>query len=276
MVFFFQALHKSSKTIYFNQTILKQLSNDGQSISTFQLPPVQIGSGNIFGFRERDDVNKNLQFIQTVQLERKVILVDGPNLLGFGLFICILGLTLSFSEGDKSTISVVKVASELDIAFQKITRLIFCYSPIGLGFVVCGTIMQVENINDSMMAMKKYLICVSLAFSIHTMLIFVIYIVATRKNPVHVFTAVAEVWLSALIVSPRSVFHFFEKNYSNGEISEGKQANIELFQILCEIRTAKLFSRIKLAWLSDHLRSSWMLSNMQNRDNLKESNENIC
>ena len=201
-------MHRTSRTSYYNRTLLKKLSNDAQSVALMKIQTEYSQDNGFLSFREQGisshGKNQNIQFVKAVEIRKKTTLADGTNLLGFVVFILVLTSALSSSAAGNTT--TIKMVLELDAAFQKITYLVLCYSPIGLGFIACGSIMQMKDFGDTMAVLTKFLLCLSLGFFLHLILIFFLYAVTTRKNPIHVFSSVAEACLVALTAASRLVY----------------------------------------------------------------------
>ena len=78
------------------------------------------------------------------------------------------------------------------------------YSPVGIMFLICGKILELEDISVVAARLGLYIITVIAGLVIHAGISLPLtYFIICRKNPLHLFQAVFQAWITALATASR-------------------------------------------------------------------------
>ncbi|XP_022292195.2 excitatory amino acid transporter-like [Crassostrea virginica] len=149
-------------------------------------------------------LNKSDQFNTTtlyykepyIVTEQKQSLNNGINVLGIIGFFTAFGMLLS-KMGEKGQI-MVDFFSILNHIIMEMVNIIMWYSPVGIMFLVCGKILDIDDPGVMMQRLGMYMLTVILGLFIHAFLtLSLVYFAATRKNPFIILRGVLQALVTA-------------------------------------------------------------------------------
>ncbi|XP_074075292.1 neutral amino acid transporter B(0) [Macrotis lagotis] len=110
--------------------------------------------------------------------------VEGMNILGLVVFAMVLGVALRKmgAEGEL----LIRFFNSFNEATMIMVSWIMWYAPVGIMFLIAGKIVEMEDVGQLFASLGKYVCCCVLGHIIHGLLVLpLIYLVITRKNPYH-------------------------------------------------------------------------------------------
>ncbi|XP_033739635.1 excitatory amino acid transporter 2-like [Pecten maximus] len=148
--------------------------------------------------------NKNLSEYSEVKVkiarivvERQLPFNDGINVLGIITFCTAFGMMLS-KMGKRANLMVDFFLILNDIIMQMVV-LVMWYSPIGIMFLITGKILYIDDPGAVGARLGMYMVTVLTGLFIHAVITLpLLYFAVTRKNPLHLFKAVLQAWVTAL------------------------------------------------------------------------------
>ncbi|XP_062566675.1 excitatory amino acid transporter-like [Saccostrea cucullata] len=149
-------------------------------------------------------LNKSDQFNSTrlyykepyVFTAQKQSLNNGINVLGIIGFFTAFGMILS-KMGEKGK-PMVEFFAILNHIIMEMVNIIMWYSPIGIMFLVCGKILDIEDPSEMMQRLGMYMLTVILGLFIHAFItLSLVYFAATRRNPFHILRGVLQALVTA-------------------------------------------------------------------------------
>ncbi|XP_069104299.1 excitatory amino acid transporter 2-like [Argopecten irradians] len=148
--------------------------------------------------------NKNLSEYTEVKVKMSNIVVerqlpfnDGINVLGIITFCTAFGMMLS-KMGKRANLMVDFFLILNDI-IMKMVVLVMWYSPIGIMFLITGKILYIDNPGEVGARLGMYMVTVLTGLFIHAVISLpLLYFIVTRKNPLNLFKAVLQAWVTAL------------------------------------------------------------------------------
>ena len=130
-------------------------------------------------------------------------MVDGTNILGLICFSILLGIACTkLGEAGRPIIALFTCLAE---ASMKITRLIIFFTPVGVLFLVLPRIVEVEDVNQMLGSVGLYTATILAGLFIHGFIVLpIVFIVLTRKNPLKHLANMTSALLTALGTSSSS------------------------------------------------------------------------
>ncbi|XP_043917034.1 excitatory amino acid transporter 3 [Protopterus annectens] len=127
---------------------------------------------------------------------------DGINVLGLVVFCLVFGVVIG-QMGEKGQI-LMEFFDALNEATMRIVKIIMCYMPFGITFLIAGKIIEVEDW-ELFKKLGLYMATVLTGLAIHGIIILpLIYFIIVRKNPFTYVIGMAEALLTALMISSSS------------------------------------------------------------------------
>ena len=140
--------------------------------------------------------------IPFIQTKKKLVHVDGLNSLGIIFISCLLGAV--FSSQNESDSLLVKLCIEINEAILKSVSMVMWFCPFGICSLITGKILEIEDIETTANSLFRYMVTVCLGLFIHTFITLMgLYLLVTRKNPIHYFMAVSQALFTALGTASR-------------------------------------------------------------------------
>ncbi|KAI5933440.1 Neutral amino acid transporter B(0) [Manis javanica] len=108
--------------------------------------------------------------------------VEGMNILGLVVFAVVFGVALQ-KLGPEGEL-LIRFFNSFNDATMVLVSWIMWYAPVGILFLVAGTIVEMKDVGVLFTILGKYVLCCLLGHAIHGLLVLpLIYFVFTRKNP---------------------------------------------------------------------------------------------
>lgn len=128
---------------------------------------------------------------------------NGINVLGMIFFCTGFGILLS-RMGSKGQV-MVDFFNILNDIIMKLVILIMWYSPVGILFLICGKILELDDIATIAQRLGLYIITVVSGLVVHACITLpLVYFAFTRKYPLTLMKGVFQAWLTALATASSS------------------------------------------------------------------------
>ncbi|KAK6014808.1 excitatory amino acid transporter 1 domain protein, partial [Ostertagia ostertagi] len=123
----------------------------------------------------------------TVQeIKKEVSEQRGMNIIGIIVFCIGFGIVTSY-YAEKVRV-LVDFFMALDKIIMKLMLSVMWFSPIGITSLICGSLLELNDIWLAAGAMSKYVFTILIGLLIHSFIIIpVLYVLLTRKNPIKIF-----------------------------------------------------------------------------------------
>lgn len=132
------------------------------------------------------------------------------NVLGLVMFCLIFGFTIS--KMDTNGKFLYEICEALNEALTRIISYVMIFSPIGICSLICGSIINMDDLSNIFEKISLYTLTVLLGLFIHGFLVLpAIYLIFTRRNIFIYAKNMIEALLVALATSSRYVLIFFFK-----------------------------------------------------------------
>lgn len=204
-----QAGFQHLMTTYSDKTKLKKVyitvtQQDALDLNITDRVNMSLGLALSEKWQELVRMNKSDMFNSTklyykepyVFTDQKQSLRNGINVLGIIGFFTAFGMLLS-KMGEKGKI-MVDFFSILNHIIMEMVNIIMWYSPIGIMFLVCGKILDIEDPGVMMERLGLYMLTVILGLFIHAFItLSLVYFAATRKNPFIILRGVLQALVTA-------------------------------------------------------------------------------
>lgn len=128
---------------------------------------------------------------------------EGMNVLGIIIFSIAFSVVLARlgPEGAK----VVRVISTLNEAIMKLVGFVMWYSPVGIASIIAGKLLEVDSFATLVEQVGLYFATVMVGLTLHGVVVLpLIYLLLTRKNPLKVVQATLQALLTAFGTSSSS------------------------------------------------------------------------
>ena len=91
------------------------------------------------------------------------------------------------------------------IGALRVKSTLYCrYSPVGIMFLICGKILELEDVGSIAHRLGLYIVTVVAGLALHACITLpLVYFAFTRKNPFTLVKAVFQAWLTALATASR-------------------------------------------------------------------------
>lgn len=152
----------------------------------------------------KDGINYTYyETFRLVKVAGKSAYGGSTNVLGLVAFSLVVGVILG-KMGKKGRIFVTWMTTLNDIVMEMVT-LVMWYSPIGIWSLIAEKFASMENIDGTFESLAKYMLTVIGGLIIHSVLILpVIYVIFTRKNPLTYVKGLVQALLTAFGTSSSS------------------------------------------------------------------------
>ncbi|XP_045216876.2 excitatory amino acid transporter-like [Mercenaria mercenaria] len=128
---------------------------------------------------------------------------DGINVLGLICF-CV-GFSIFLSKMGSRGQIMIDFFDILNDIVMKLILLVMWYSPFGIMFLICGKILELENIQVVAARLGLYIVTVVAGLGVHALISLPLtYFLITRKNPLTLCKAVFQAWITALATASSS------------------------------------------------------------------------
>lgn len=134
----------------------------------------------------------------------KVSMVSGTNTLGIIVFSCVFGAVMA-RLGDEGQ-ALLDIFGQLQKVIIGMVTIIIWFTPFGLIFLVAAKIVSMENPEEEFAMLGWYIMTVLVGLAIHAFVVLpLIYIIFTRKNPFALLLNMGQALLTALGTASSSV-----------------------------------------------------------------------
>ncbi|CAJ0603797.1 unnamed protein product [Cylicocyclus nassatus] len=121
----------------------------------------------------------------------------GINIIG--IIVCCVGFGVVVSHYSEKIPVVVNFFVAMDKIIMKLMLSAMWFAPIGITSLICGSLLELDDISLAVTAMTKFTLTVLIGLFIHSFItIPVLYVLLTRKNPVNIFKYIMEGGMAAL------------------------------------------------------------------------------
>ncbi|KAK2508360.1 hypothetical protein MC885_016106, partial [Smutsia gigantea] len=128
--------------------------------------------------------------------------VEGMNILGLVVFAIVFGVALR-KLGPERELLIRFFNSFNDATMVLVSWIV--YGPVGILFLVAGTIVEMQDVGVLFTILGKYILCCLLGHAIHGLLVLpLIYFLFTCKNPYHFLWGITTVLATAFRTSSSS------------------------------------------------------------------------
>ncbi|XP_052813216.1 excitatory amino acid transporter 2-like isoform X1 [Mya arenaria] len=140
----------------------------------------------------------------TIEVEKKGLqLGNGINVLGLICF-CV-GFSIYLSKMGAEGQPMINFFNILNDIVMKLIMLVMWYSPVGIMFLICGKILELEDIGAVAARLGLYIVTVVSGLVVHACVSLPLtYFIICRKNPLKLFQAVFQAWITALATASSS------------------------------------------------------------------------
>ncbi|XP_048768893.2 excitatory amino acid transporter-like [Ostrea edulis] len=189
----------AKKKIYIN--VMKQ---DAEDLNLTDRVNMSLGLALSAKWQELVRMNKSHMFNSTSLYYKEPYqytfqeqsLNNGINVLGIIGFFTAFGMLLS-RMGEKGKL-MIEFFSILNHIIMEMVTIIMWYSPVGIMFLVCGKILDIEDPSEMMQRLGMYMLTVILGLFIHAFLtLSLVYFFTTRKNPFIILRGVLQALVTA-------------------------------------------------------------------------------
>lgn len=119
----------------------------------------------------------------------------GTNTLGI-IFFCIVFGTVLGTLGQRARV-VIQFFAVIDDVIMKMVSGIMWTSPVGIASIICGKILQVDDLPEVMEQLALFILTVIVGVFIYQLIIMqLIYLVIVRKNPWRFFWSLRDAWFT--------------------------------------------------------------------------------
>ncbi|XP_019620987.1 PREDICTED: excitatory amino acid transporter-like [Branchiostoma belcheri] len=131
------------------------------------------------------------------KIYRSLDKTDGTNVLGLIAFCAVFGIVLG-KMGKEGNV-MLQFFSNLNDVTMRIVLGVMWYSPIGIGSLIIGKILEIENLALVARMLGMYMLTVMLGLIVHGCFVLpALYFVVTRKNPLWFYGGMLQAWITAL------------------------------------------------------------------------------
>ncbi|KAK6752642.1 hypothetical protein RB195_003824 [Necator americanus] len=131
------------------------------------------------------------------EITKEVAEQRGMNILGIIVFCIGFGIVTSY-YAEKVSI-MVNFFLALDRIIMKLMLSVMWFAPIGITSLICGSLLELDDIWNAANAMTKYILTILIGLFIHSFItIPSLYVIITRKNPLNIFKYMMEGGIAAL------------------------------------------------------------------------------
>ncbi|KAL5009655.1 hypothetical protein ScPMuIL_011960 [Solemya velum] len=153
--------------------------------------------GKILNMTEGENSTSFETEIKYVEHVRYHPIQDGINVLGIIGFCTAFGILLS-KMGKRAQL-MVDFFNILNEIVMKMVIIIMWYSPVGIMFLICGKILQLDDPEEVGQRLGLYMVTVLSGLFIHALITLqVMYFVIVRKNPLRFYYGMLQAWVTAL------------------------------------------------------------------------------
>ncbi|CAJ0937356.1 unnamed protein product, partial [Mesorhabditis belari] len=129
-------------------------------------------------------------------LRKRLVTSSGMNILGIIVFCTGFGIVIS-QLGEKARI-VVDFFVILDAVIMKWVETLMVFAPLGITCLICGNLLELDDLSDTAAVLAMYVVCVMAGFVIHTVFVMpCVYFLVTRKNPLHIVSGMLQAIVTA-------------------------------------------------------------------------------
>ncbi|TGZ59164.1 hypothetical protein CRM22_009252 [Opisthorchis felineus] len=146
----------------------------------------------------RNTSNPNQTDVQPETVEKMVLTsVDSTNVLGLIVFSIAFGLCIGqIGERGKVVVDFFRAVEEV---VMKLIYIIMWYAPLGIFFLVMGKILELPDLLGAIKGLGLFMATVTAGLIIHLFIVLtLIYLAMTRKNPYTLFGAMLPAFFTAL------------------------------------------------------------------------------
>ncbi|KHJ94047.1 excitatory amino acid transporter 1 family protein [Oesophagostomum dentatum] len=116
-----------------------------------------------------------------------------------GIIVFCIGFGIVTSHYSKKYPLMVNFFIALDKIIMKLMLSVMWFAPIGITSLICGSLLELDDIWTAAGAMSRYILTVLIGLFIHSFItIPVLYFLLTRKNPLNIFKYIMEGGIAAL------------------------------------------------------------------------------
>ncbi|CEF71369.1 Excitatory amino acid transporter 2 [Strongyloides ratti] len=122
---------------------------------------------------------------------RVIEYVPGMNIIGIIVFCTGFGIVIS-QLGERARI-IIEFFIILEAVIMKFVEVIMWFAPLGIVCLICGNLLELDNLSDTATVLMMYVITVISALMFHTIINMpLLYFILTRKNPMIVVKGIAQ------------------------------------------------------------------------------------
>ncbi|CAH1403487.1 unnamed protein product [Nezara viridula] len=148
--------------------------------------------------------SSNVEVIQKATFKRKLQFRDGTNTIGIIFFCLIFGSVLG-TLGPNKTIVITFFNVIYEVLLKMLMGAMWC-TPIGIGSVICGKIISLGNLSDTITQLSWFILTIFIGVAIHQLIILqIIYYIVVRKNPLSYYLSFGPSIITAFATASKSV-----------------------------------------------------------------------
>ncbi|KHJ80506.1 excitatory amino acid transporter 1 domain protein [Oesophagostomum dentatum] len=116
-----------------------------------------------------------------------------------GIIVFCIGFGIATSHYSKNYPLMVNFFIALDKIIMKLMLSVMWFAPIGITSLICGSLLELDDIWTAASAMSRYILTVLIGLFIHSFItVPALYFLLTRKNPLNIFKYIMEGGMAAL------------------------------------------------------------------------------
>ena len=177
-------------------TYSQQQITNGTNISDLIMPGIEMK--DIY-----NDFNgtHNITYINFTCIERNYVpkrsFRQVPNLIGVVSISILCGIALT-KMGPRGN-QMKGIISSLNEMVMEIVNLVMFASPIGIWSLICGELLEIDDISDTIQSLSLFILTIFLGLTIHTLASLpALYFAFTKKNPYTYFKGFFPAFLTAI------------------------------------------------------------------------------
>ncbi|XP_070542913.1 excitatory amino acid transporter-like [Ptychodera flava] len=142
-------------------------------------------------------VEETITYVVGHKLQRKVIWVDGMNVLGLIVFCITFGILMA--KMGKAAYVMHQFFVVLNDIVMQMVLIVMWYSPVGIMCLIAAKLLSMGDLASVLAQLGMYMLTVIIGLIIHGFMVLPgLYFVITRKNPFVYFFGVLQAWITAL------------------------------------------------------------------------------
>ncbi|XP_060551511.1 excitatory amino acid transporter-like [Ruditapes philippinarum] len=151
------------------------------------------------------DGNFTKQIVEYVEMVEKRGLKYGNGINVLGLICFCVGFSIFLSKMGPRGQVMIDFFDILNDIVMKLIILVMWYSPFGIMFLICGKILELEDIQAVAARLGLYIVTVVAGLGVHALVSLPLtYFIITRKSPLILCKAVFQAWITALATASSS------------------------------------------------------------------------